>query len=212
MEDAVLSWDKPDKANFIAKSPTCTHVGDHRCIQVEHAATMSTCMCKGDSFTLKPSAGRGTSAVFMSDLACGACINFVVWFLMSGLACRACISLTWKQTSQLYILLSVTRSLPCHVAVRLIGTGAYYSTFMVVIIVNAFYTWELKLCFVMWTQKFFNLLLLEKHMPLEEMKVHVSMAFPINTLTILFLFNTTFYNSIKYAYKSSIQWECATSV
>ena len=29
------------------KRPTCTHVGDHRCIQVEHAATMSTCMCKG---------------------------------------------------------------------------------------------------------------------------------------------------------------------
>ena len=62
---------------------------------------------------------------------------------------------------------------------------------------------ETVFCYV--DPKFFSLLLLEKHVPLEEMKVHVSMAFPINTLTILFLFNTTFYNSIKYAYKSSIQ-------
>ena len=65
-------------------------------------------------------------------------------------------------------------------AVRLIGTGAYYSTFMVVI-VNAFYMHlrvETMFCYV--DPKFFNLLLLEKHVPLEVMKVHVSMAFPIN--------------------------------
>ena len=140
---------------------------------------MSTCMCKGYSFTLKPSAGRGTSAVYeWSSLWCMHKLCSMVPNEWSSLSCMHSAYLKANITT---VHSAVCNSQPAlsH-AVRLIGTGAYYSTFMVVI-VNAFYMHlrvETMFCYV--DPKFFNLLLLEKHVPLEEMKVHVSMAFPIN--------------------------------